>query len=135
MNSRLWRSLLASLLALAVVATACGSDEETSASSSSGTGISADELAQDTDNELIQQAVDGYREYVQEQVAAMQAETKVFGDFIREGDIEGAKVHYQISRRPWERIEPIAGLIEDIDGAVDSRADDGVQPEDEDFTG
>jgi len=116
---------------------ASGSASSSGSSSQSGsaTGISEEELVQETDNELIQDAVDGYRAYVQEQIAAMQAETAVFADFIRAGDIEGAKGHYQISRRPWERIEPIAGLIEDIDGAVDARADDGIEPTDPDFTG
>ncbi|MEZ5251022.1 MAG: EfeM/EfeO family lipoprotein [Ilumatobacteraceae bacterium] len=41
-----------------------------------------------------------------------------------------------MSRRPWERIdEPIAGLIEDIDGAVDAREDDFTGPDDPNFTG
>ncbi|MEM9204306.1 MAG: EfeM/EfeO family lipoprotein [Actinomycetota bacterium] len=129
-------ALFAVLLSFTLIAAACGDDDDASSSdSASSTGISADDLAQDTDNELILQAVDGYREYVDEQIAAMQAETKVFADYIRDGDIESAKEHYQISRRPWERIEPIAGLIEEIDGLVDSRADDGVEPTDDDFTG
>ncbi|MEM7322963.1 MAG: EfeM/EfeO family lipoprotein [Actinomycetota bacterium] len=129
--------LTALLAALALLFAACGSDDDDAAASASGsgTGISEEDVAQTTDNQLVLDAVDGYRAYVEEQVADMQAETATFAQFIRDGDIEGAKNHYQISRRPWERIEPIAGLIEDIDGAVDSRADDGVQPEDEDFTG
>ncbi|MEM7094162.1 MAG: FEA1-related lipoprotein [Actinomycetota bacterium] len=106
-----------------------------SASSSSGSGIDADDVAQDTDNPLILDAVDGYRSYVQEQIEDMLTETAVFADFIRDGDIDGAKGHYQISRRPWERIEPIAGLIEDVDGAVDSREDDFDGPLDPTFTG
>ncbi|MPZ54580.1 MAG: hypothetical protein GEU79_17955, partial [Acidimicrobiia bacterium] len=35
----------------------------------------------------------------------------------------------------WERIEPIAGLIEDIDVAVDAREDDYEGPEDPEFSG
>ncbi|MEM9714752.1 MAG: EfeM/EfeO family lipoprotein [Actinomycetota bacterium] len=81
------------------------------------------------------EAVDGYRAYVAEQVDAMLAETTVFTDAVRAGDIDAAKTQYQISRRPWERIEPIAGLIEDIDGAVDAREDDFEGPEDPNFTG
>ncbi|MEM7342537.1 MAG: iron uptake system protein EfeO [Actinomycetota bacterium] len=136
--------LSAILFAAALVASACSSDDETDASGSSsesasasesGTGISEDELATSSDNPLINDAVDGYRAYVQTQIADMQAETTTFADFVRDGDIEGAKEHYQISRRPWERIEPIAGLIEDIDGAVDAREDDFDGPEDPNFTG
>ncbi|MEM8926461.1 MAG: EfeM/EfeO family lipoprotein [Actinomycetota bacterium] len=128
--------LMAVLAAVALLVAACGDDDDDAASGSgSGTGISADEVAQTTDNPLIEEAVDGYRSYVEQQIADMQAETKVFADAIRAGDIDAAKDHYQISRRPWERIEPIAGLIEDIDGAVDAREDDFDGPEDPTFTG
>ncbi|MEM7274233.1 MAG: EfeM/EfeO family lipoprotein [Actinomycetota bacterium] len=131
------RRLAAVVLSVGLIAAACGDDDETASASASGsgTGISADDVAQETDNELIQEAVDGYRAYVQEQIQTMQAETTVFTDAVRAGDIDGAKDHYQISRRPWERIEPIAGLIEDIDGAVDAREDDFEGPEDPNFTG
>ena len=59
----------------------------------------------------------------------MLAETTVFTDAVRAGDIEAAKAAYPISRRSWERIEPIAGLIEDIDTAVDAREDDYDGPD------
>ncbi|MPZ51936.1 MAG: EfeM/EfeO family lipoprotein, partial [Acidimicrobiia bacterium] len=65
----------------------------------------------------------------------MRSETAVFADAIRQGDIEAAKEAYPISRRSWERIEPIAGLIEDIDVAVDAREDDYEGPEDPEFSG
>ncbi|MDY7105414.1 MAG: iron uptake system protein EfeO [Actinomycetota bacterium] len=103
--------------------------------SGSATGISSDEVAQSTDNELINEAVEGYRAYVGEQIDAMLTETATFADAVRDGDIEAAKEAYPISRRPWERIEPIAGLIEDIDGAVDAREDDFDGPTDPAFTG
>lgn len=114
-----------------------GSGSGTGAASGSGsaTGISEDDVAQSTDDELILAAVEGYRAYVREQIETMLAETEVFADAVRAGDIETAKEHYQISRRPWERIEPIAGLIEDIDGAVDAREDDFTGPDDPNFTG
>lgn len=151
------RAAVAYLLAGTLALTACGSDDdggtstnldesgESSSASESGSGsgsasasasgISQDDLAQTTDNELITAAVDGYRDYVAEQIEMMQSETGVMTQAIRDGDLEAAKAAYPISRRPWERIEPIAGLIEDIDGAVDAREDDFDGPEDEDFTG
>ena len=92
-------------------------------------------MAQSTDNPLITEAVEGYRAYVAEQVAIMQAETTVFTDAVRAGDIEAAKAAYPVSRRSWERIEPIAGLIADIDTAVDAREDDYDGPTDPAFTG
>ena len=65
----------------------------------------------------------------------MQAETTAFTDAVRAGDIEAAKAAYPVSRRSWERIEPIAGLIADIDTAVDAREDDYDGPDDPAFTG
>lgn len=145
--------VLALLAAVALFLAACGDDDDgaqvrdvgdssssesvsgSPSGSSSASGISTDDVAQSTDNPLIQQAVDGYRVYVQQQITDMQAETAVFADAVRAGDIEAAKTAYPISRRPWERIEPIAGLIEDIDVAVDAREDDYDGPTDEAFTG
>jgi iron uptake system component EfeO len=54
---------------------------------------------------------------------------------VRAGDLEAAQAAYAPSREPWERIEPIAGLVSDIDGAVDARVDDFEGPTDPDFTG
>ncbi len=115
--------------------TATDEEGDVEEESGSASGISEEEVAQTTENPLIQDAVDGYRVYVQEQISDMQAETKVFADAVRDGDIEATKAAYPVSRRPWERIEPIAGLIEDIDGAVDAREDDFDGPEDPNFTG
>ena len=92
-------------------------------------------MAQSTDNPLITEAVEGYRAYVDEQVATMLAATTVFTDAVRAGDIEAAKAAFPVSRRSWERIEPIAGLIENIDTAVDAREDDYDGPTDDAFTG
>jgi iron uptake system component EfeO len=45
------------------------------------------------------------------------------------------KAAYASSREGWERIEPIAGLVADIDARVDSRADDFSSVDDPEFTG
>ena len=42
---------------------------------------------------------------------------------------------YAPSRLPWERIEPLAGLVEEIDGKVDARVDDFAGIDDPAFTG
>lgn len=130
-------ALVTALLAIALLAGACGGDDDDSVASATDPGgsIALDDVAQQTDNALIAAAVDGYRAYVQTQITDMQAEVEVFTDAVRAGDIDAAKAAYPTSRRPWERIEPIAGLIEDIDGAVDAREDDFDGPEDEAFTG
>jgi len=95
--------------------------------SSCASGISKDDVAGTTDDPLVQKAVDGYQTYVEEQVNGLVTDTKVFTDAVRANDIGAAKAAYPTSRERWERIEPIAALIGDTDGAVDSRAEDGVK--------
>ena len=145
--------------ALALAAVACGGDDGedrpvtvidsgtasgsasgsvsgvTGSASGSATGIRTEGLAAGTDNPLVQQAVDGYREYLLAQTNEMIAATATFTDAVRAGDLEAARAAYAPSRVAWERIEPIAGLIEAIDGAVDARVDDFEGPDDPGFTG
>ena len=142
--------IAAAAAALAGAAAACGGDDGedrpvavigsgtgTASGSVSGsvTGITTAGLAADTDNPLVRQAVDGYRAYLLEQTVAMIAATTAFTDAIRAGDLAAAQAAYAPSRVAWERIEPIAGLIEAIDGAVDARVDDFAGPDDPGFTG
>ena len=140
---------LAAVLALA--AAACGDDgaevrtigdasgsaSGTGSASGSGTatGLSLEEFAEGTDNPLVQQAVDQYKEYVTAQIDAMIVNNLAFNDAVRAGNLEAARDAYAPARVEWERIEPIAGLIEEIDGAVDSRVDDFAGPDDPEFTG
>ena len=76
-----------------------------------------------------------YSGYVSDQTDEIIARTTVFTDAIRAGDLAAAKAAYAESREPWEAIEPIAGLIPDIDGAVDARVDDFSGPNDPAWTG
>src|SRR5688500_3103416 len=86
-------------------------------------------------NPAVQQGVTEYRTYVQGQIDEMITKTTVFTDAVRAGDLAAAQAAYAPSREPWERIEPIAGLVEEIDGAVDSRVDDFAGVDDPEFTG
>jgi iron uptake system component EfeO len=99
---------------------------EGASGSASGSALSEDEVAGTSDNPLVNDAVAEYQDYVEEQVSGLVTDTKVFTDAVRAGDIEAAKAAYAPSRVRWERIEPIAALIESIDGAVDARAEEGV---------
>jgi iron uptake system component EfeO len=163
-RSRRGIAVLAAAGALSLIAVSCGDDDgadvrdlnegsaaesesatgsasggESGSASGSGsgsaTGISGDSVAQSTDNPLISEAVEGYRAYLVAQIAELQASTTAFTEAVRAGDIEQAQELYPQSRRAWERIEPIAGLIENIDTAVDAREDDFDGPEDPNFTG
>jgi iron uptake system component EfeO len=84
---------------------------------------------------LVTSAVADYQAWVIEQVDLTIAATETFTDAVRAGDLEGAKAAYAPSRQGWERIEPIAGLVEEIDGAVDARVDDFEGIDDPAFTG
>ena len=70
-----------------------------------------------------------------EQIDATIAATKTFTDAVRAGDVEAAKAAFAPSRQGWEAIEPIAGLVEEIDGATDARVDDFEGVDDPNFTG
>ena len=76
-----------------------------------------------------------YKTYVEEQIDATIAATTEFTDAVRAGDVEAAQELYAPSRQGWEAIEPVAGLVEEIDGAVDARVDDFEGEDDPAFTG
>ncbi|HET6776125.1 MAG TPA: iron uptake system protein EfeO [Acidimicrobiales bacterium] len=112
-----------------------GSGCPSGSGSGSGSGIASEVGGSSTDNPLVQDAIDDYSAYVAEQVDETIAATTTFTDAVRAGDVEGAKAAYAPSRQGWERIEPIAGLVEEIDGKVDARVDDFAGEGDPAFTG
>lgn len=112
-----------------------GSSADCGSASGSGSGLSGSDIGDQADSVVLQAAVDGYREYVEEQVADTVTKTKAFDDAVRAGDIETAKSAFGPSRFGWESIEPIAGLVEEIDGKVDARVDDFESETDPEWTG
>ena len=105
------------------------------AASGSGSGIAEEDLSAGTDNPLILAAIEEYRAYVIEQVDQTVTTTREMTGAIAAGDLETAKSLYAPSRQGWEAIEPIAGLVEEIDGKVDARVDDFESEDDPEFTG
>jgi iron uptake system component EfeO len=101
----------------------------------SGSGIGDEVAGSQSDNPLVLTALEDYSGYVEQQVDDTIAATTVFTDAVRAGDLEAARAAYAPSRQGWERIEPIAGLVEEIDGAVDARVDDFAGVDDPEFTG
>jgi iron uptake system component EfeO len=116
-------------------ASASGSASGDGCASASGSGLSASDLGSTSDDPLLVAAVEDYRTFVDQQVDDTIAKTTVFTDAVRAGDVEAAKAAFAPSRQGWERIEPIAGLVEEIDGAVDARVDDFAGVDDPKFTG
>lgn len=111
----------------------CETTDTTGAAS--GSGISEDDVAAETDNPLILDAVVSYEDYVADQVDELIVANTAFTDAVRAGDTALAQSLFASARAPWERIEPIAGLIADIDGAVDARVDDFESVDDPAWTG
>jgi iron uptake system component EfeO len=113
-----------------------GSGSGSGSASASGTGLSGSELSTiATDDPLVQSAVAGYTGYVSDRTDEIIARTTVFTDAVRAGNLAAARAAYATSREPWEAIEPIAGLVPDIDRAVDARVDDFAGPNDPAWTG
>ena len=80
-------------------------------------------------------AVADYKAWVVAEADALVADTTKFTDAVRAGDLAEAKKQFAPSRVRWERIEPIAGLVAEIDGKVDARVDDFEGVTDPGFTG
>jgi iron uptake system component EfeO len=103
--------------------------------SGSGSGLSGSDLGTQSTDKDVTAAVAKYETYVRGEVATLRTKTKLFTDAVRAGDVAEAKKQYAPSRVSWERIEPIAGLVEEIDGAVDARVDDFADENDPAWTG
>jgi iron uptake system component EfeO len=116
-------------------ASASGSASGCPSGSGSASGIASEVEGSASDDPLVQEAVVAYTAYVAEQVDLTIAATTTFTDAVRAGDVEAAKAAYAPSRQGWERIEPIAGLVEELDGAMDARVDDFEGVDDPAFTG
>ena len=103
--------------------------------SGSGSGLSGSDLGSQSKDATVTKAVDDYKAWVQTQVAGLRTDAKKLTDAVRAGDVAEAKEQFAPSRYKWEMIEPIAGLVPDIDGAVDARVDDFASVNDPKWTG
>jgi iron uptake system component EfeO len=112
-----------------------GSEAGSGSGSGSASGLASQDLSGSTEDAVILSAVDEYRTYVHDEVSTLVDKTTVFTDAVRAGDIDAAKAAFAPSRFHWETIEPIAGLVEQIDGAVDARVDDFANETDPAWTG
>lgn len=123
--------------ALALIAAGCASGDSADRAESTGTGTVTEttEAAAGADNPLIVEAVDQYHAYAVEQTEELVRVTRTFTDAVRAGDLPAAQAAYAPSRQPWERIEPLAALVEQIDVLIDARVDDFAGVDDPEFTG
>ncbi|WNG80957.1 EfeM/EfeO family lipoprotein [Mycobacterium sp. ITM-2016-00316] len=127
------------VVAAALILSGCSSNSSDSGSdattSSSASGASATSSAAAAPNPLTEKAAAEYKAYAIAQIDELVAAVKVFTDAVRAGDLKAAQDAYAPSRAPWERIEPLAGLVEEIDGKIDARVDDFSGADDPEFTG
>ena len=80
--------------------------------------------------------ITAYKAYVTKSTQELVKETKAFTDAVKAGDVAKAKALFAPTRTHYEQIEPIAELFSDLDGSMDSRADDHELAEkDPGFTG
>ena len=125
------------VVAAGLVLSGCSSDKagEDTASSSSSTSETSTSAAAAEPNPLADTAATEYKAYVVGQIDELQRVVKVLTDAVRANNLKAAQDAFAPSRMPWERIEPIAGLVEEIDGKVDARVDDFAGVDDPEFTG
>jgi iron uptake system component EfeO len=126
-----------SAAAVALVLAGCSSSDASSAnesSASSSAGETSTSAAAAPSAEL-QKAADDYKAYALAQSDELVKVVKVFTDAVRAGNLKAAQDAFAPSRQPWERIEPIAELVEDTDAKTDSRVDDFASVDDPAFTG
>ena len=120
------------LVAAVLVTTAgCGGDSSEGNADVAGPSVTLSPEAA----AALDAGVASYRAYVLEQAGQAREATAVFTDAVRAGDLEAARSAYAPSRVGWERIEPVAGLVEELDGRLDARVDDFAGVEDPEFTG
>lgn len=76
----------------------------------------------------VQQALDdavaGYKTYVNTEVDELMAQTKEFTEAVRAGNVPAAKAAFASARYHWETIEPVAESFGDLDPLVDARVND-----------
>ncbi|WP_211227748.1 iron uptake system protein EfeO [Shimazuella kribbensis] len=72
----------------------------------------------------LQQVVNEYRKFVIEQMDQLVQQTELFSQAIKTGDLEKAKQLYAPTRMYYERIEPIAESLGDLDPKIDAREND-----------
>lgn len=90
----------------------------------SGQPITNQTTATATAEPSVQGAISAYKDYVKGQTEKLLVNTQAFVDAINAGDIDKAKELYGAAREGYERIEPIASNLGDLDPRLDARDGD-----------
>ncbi|MGV0644424.1 iron uptake system protein EfeO [Mycolicibacterium sp. XJ879] len=121
--------------AVSLILVGCSGDNSTSTDAPTTAEATTTSAAAAVPAEVLDKAAADYKAYVSSNIDELERVVKVFTDAVRAGDLQAAQDAYAPSRVPWERIEPIAGLVEDIDRKIDARVDDFAGVDDPEFTG
>jgi iron uptake system component EfeO len=124
-----------SVAALALIVAGCSSSNSETGTDATTSAAETTTSAAAAPDPLAEQAATEYKAYATGQIDELVGLVKVFTDAVRAGNLQAAQDAYAPSRAPWERIEPLAGLVEEIDGKVDARVDDFAGVDDPEFTG
>ncbi|MBP2002157.1 iron uptake system component EfeO [Paenibacillus shirakamiensis] len=105
---------------------ACSSGEEKAADmpKASTPAVSTETTTPVDPSETFKDAVSQYRTYVIQECDAFVTETDKFVKAVNSGDIDLAKQLYAPARTHYERIEPIAEALGDLDPNIDAREGD-----------
>ena len=82
------------------------------------------EAAGEANMEKLAQPLADYKVYVQNEAAQLVTKTTAFVEAVKAGRTEDAKAMFADVRTHYERSEPIAELFNELDPAIDARADD-----------
>lgn len=119
MTSR--RSAVLALAALVLVAACGGSASPVPSESSSAVEAS---VAPQASVPSADDAVAGYRAYVEMNADLLVTRTKAFTDAVIAGKLAEAKALYVPAHQPYERIEPVAVVSGDLDPSIDALVGD-----------
>ncbi|WP_340392735.1 iron uptake system protein EfeO [Paenibacillus sp. FSL E2-0190] len=120
----------ASLLAASILFTGCANNNNstnTAANSTTATNPPTTAAATNTPETAtadFTSAIDQYRTYVIQQCDEFVKQTESFTNAIKEDKIDEAKALYAPARMYYERIEPIAEALGDLDPNIDAREND-----------
>jgi iron uptake system component EfeO len=93
-------------------------DDFTVTASDQAPNVSADE------QQVVDQALENYQAYVQDQSDQLVAKTQQFVELYKNGDDDAARALYPRAREHWERIETVAESFGDLDPKTDAREAD-----------
>ncbi|WP_226584636.1 iron uptake system protein EfeO [Halobacillus litoralis] len=118
-----------SLLIPTLLFTGCSSDQEAEGKEQNENSVKQTEQTNTDAQNKLEEAVAQYRQYGLEQTDVFVEKTEKFVEAVKAGELEKAKELYPVARMPFERIEPIAESMGQLDPKIDAR--EGDVPEEE----